>query len=120
VTDAERDPQAVMVECAEHLALMATRSLYREQPELWRLGEHGRRHTLADFGHHFRALAGLSAEQFRAHVEYCLSLWDARGFPRTWLDDAWRHMATVLERELPPMLARRARAVLEEGVAPPR
>src|SRR5579864_1823173 len=55
--------------------------------------------VLEYFGHHFRALASLDAGFFLAQSEYCYGLFGRRGFPRRWLDDAWRIMrATVLEQ----------------------
>jgi len=101
------------------LALLATRGLYDEQPDLWRMGERGRERTLEDFTHHFRALEVLDDRVFRRHVEYCQSLFQSRGFPQKWLDDAWRWMKLVIERELPPAVARPALAVLSAGTASP-
>lgn len=96
------------------LSILATRGLYEEQPDLWKLGEHGRARTLEDFNHHFRALQPLHAAAFRAHVEYCTELFRARGFPQRWLDDAWRWMALVIERELPASAAEPVLGVLAE------
>lgn len=94
------------------LALLATRGLYEEQPDLWQMGEHGRARTLEDFAHHFRALEPLDERAFRGHVRYCTDLFAARGFPQRWLDDAWRWMAAVLQQELPPAIAEPALAIL--------
>jgi hypothetical protein len=117
MTEPERPPEIVLAENAPLLALLATRGLYEEQPALWKLGERGRKHTLEDFNHHFRALQTLSVPAFRGHVEYCDNLFDARGYPRTWLQDAWRWMAIVIERELPAPVAERALGVLNEVVS---
>ena len=110
--DEERSPRDVLTETAPLLAVLATRGLYDEQPDLWQLGERGRRHTLEDFGHHFAALQVLDQALFRRHVAYCASLFHARGFPQRWLDDAWRWMAIVIERELPRSTADPALAIL--------
>ena len=112
--DRERAPRVLLTETAELLSLLATRALYEEQPELWRLGEYGRARTLEDFGHHFRALATLEKDVFEAHVRYCNELFKARGFPLRWLDDAWRHMENVIPRELPPVAAEPALDILRE------
>ena len=117
MNDADRSPEVVLGEAAPMLALLATRGLYAEQPELWKLGERGRANTLQDFNHHFRALLPLNAEAFRSHVRYCEELFEARGFPARWLDDAWRWMAIVIERELPQEVAAPALRVLEEAGA---
>ena len=108
-----REPSAVLAEAVGYLALTATRRLYDEQPDLWRLGEHGRARTLEDFTHHLRMLAGLSAEVFGAHVAYCERLWTSRGFPMQWLDDAWRILDDVLRAELPPRVHEPACALLD-------
>ena len=118
--DSERAPKAVLAELAPMLSILATRGLYEERPELWTMGERGRAHTLEDFNHHFRALQLLNAPSFRGHVEYCEKLFAARGFPQQWLDDAWRRMAIVIERELPPEAAEPALAVLRETLAASR
>lgn len=102
IGDDIREPAVVLAEATGYLALTATRRLYDEQPDLWRLGEHGRARTLENFTHHLRMLAGLSAEVFGAHVAYCGRLWSSRGFPTRWLDDAWRILDEVLRAELPP------------------
>jgi len=101
------------------LAFEATTALYEEQPGLWRMGERGRARTLEDFGRHFESLASLDADQFAGYVRYCEALFDNHGFPRQWLFDAWRIMATVIRRELPPPVANPAIAVLAgaSGVA---
>ena len=96
-----RDASTVLLESVDYLALVATRRLYEEQPALWELGEAGRARTLEDFGHHLRALAGLSEPTFRRHVDYCEQLFTKRDFPHRWLEDAWRIMETVLQDELP-------------------
>jgi hypothetical protein len=113
----QRSSQRVLVELAEFLAVLATRSLYDEQPELWQLGERGRAHTLEDFGHHFRALATLDEAVFASHVQFCIDLFRQRSYPQQWLTDGWRHMAAVIERELPPEVAEDAIRVLRQGVA---
>ena len=95
------------------LAVLAARGLYEEQPELWRLGESGRARTIEDFNHHFRALQSLNAAAFAAHVAYCENLFAARGFPKQWLDDAWRWMRTVIRRELPTPCAVATLAVMD-------
>ena len=94
------------------LALLATQELYEEQPELWEMGEHGRARTLEDFGHHFLALAALDETAFVAHVDYCIKLFEGRGLPLRWLDDAWRVMAHVAASHLPPEVAVRAATIL--------
>jgi hypothetical protein len=110
--DEDRDPAVVLREAVPALALTATRRLYAEQPALWELGENGRARTLEDFTHHLRRLATLSEDTFRSHVEYCHDLFEARGFPRAWLDDAWRILDGVLRDELPPAVHEPARRVL--------
>jgi hypothetical protein len=97
----ERDPRVVLQESIGLLALVATRRLYDEQPDLWRMGEDGRARTLEDFTHHLRALSSLSEDTFRRHVDYCLDLFARRNFPKQWLDDAWRTIAGVLRDEVP-------------------
>jgi hypothetical protein len=113
----QRSSQAVLVELTEFLAVLATRSLYDEQPELWQLGERARAHTLEDFGHHFRALATLDEAVIANHVQFCIDLFRQRSYPQQWLTDGWRHMAAVIERELPPEVAEDAIRVLRQGVA---
>ena len=95
-----------------HLAWVATEALYPEQPELHARGEAARERVLEDFEHHLRALACLNREVFARHVEYCYGMFAHRGFPRAWLDDAWRHMRSVVSRELEPTIARRACQIL--------
>jgi hypothetical protein len=119
MTETDRAPEAVLAEMAPVLALRATQELYREQPGLWSMGENGRVRTLEDFGHHFRALQSLNVHAFRAHVTYCRDLFTARGFPLRWLDDGWRWMAVVIERELPPPVAQTALTVLQKGTDQP-
>lgn len=97
-----REPTIVVAESAAHLAVLATRALYEEQPDLWRLGEAGRARTLEDFTHHFNALRPLQVPAFERHAAYCVSLFRPRGFPLRWLTDAWRIMRTVAEADLPP------------------
>ena len=111
-----RDAHRVLVETQGLLTLRATEALYDEQPNLWARGEQGRKHTFDDFGHHFRSLATLDADVFAGHVRYCNELFTSRGFPRTWLTDAWRIMREVLERELPAPVAGQAVEVVQEGV----
>lgn len=108
----ERAPRTVLTESIGLLALLATRRLYEEQPQLWDLGEQGRARTLEDFTHHLKALANLSEEAFTAHVDYCQQLFAERDFPLEWLTDAWRVMADVLPRELPPSTHQLALAIL--------
>ena len=112
----EREPRVVLQESLGLLALTATRRLYAEQPALWEMGENGRARTLEDFTHHLRALASLSEDTFRRHVDYCLDLFAQRGFPKKWLDDAWRTIDGVLQDELPPSAADPARYVLHAVV----
>ena len=102
----------VLAEAIGFLALSATRRLYDEQPDLWKLGEHGRARTHEDFTHHVRMLAGLQQEVFAEHVSYCQRLWSSRGFPTKWLDDAWRILDDVLREELPPHVHEPALAIL--------
>jgi hypothetical protein len=111
-----RDPGAILDEAAPALALVATRLVYAEQPELSGYGESGWERTVEDFCHHFRALASMDAEVVAAHVRYCEGLFCERGFPSRWLGDAWRIMETTLEREAPSHAARII-AVLRAGVA---
>jgi hypothetical protein len=118
VRDPERPARVLLAESSGLLSLLATRALYDEQPELWRLGENGRARTLEDFGHHFRALATLQREVFEAHVVYCYELFAARGFPLRWLSDAWRHMEAVIPRELPAAAAEPALVILREVTGP--
>lgn len=110
--DRDRPPQVVLRETRSLLSILATRALYDEQPELWQLGERGRERTIEDFGHHFDALSSLNHDVFMKHVEYCETLFRARGLPQKWLDDAWRWMTTVIERELPDSVAEPAITVL--------
>ena len=97
---------------SDRLAELATEALYAEQPALLAMGARGRAHTVEDFKLHFRALSGLDEKGFREYVGYCVGLFDARGFPQQWLTDAWRHMALVLERDLPETMSRPAIQVL--------
>jgi hypothetical protein len=113
----ELSSQGLLVELTDFLAIVATRAMYDEQPELWQLGEQARAHTLEDFGHHFRALATLDERVFASHVQYCIDLFRQRSFPQQWLTDGWRHMTAVMERELPPKVAEEAIRVLRQGVA---
>jgi len=97
---------------ADRLAQLCTANLYREKPALAALGDRGREHTRADFGYHFVALADLSEARFAEHVRYCVGLFEARGFPLVWLDDAWRHMAAVIAAEAPPEVSGPALALM--------
>lgn len=90
----EREVDVVLSEAASHLAYLSTEALYEEQPDLWKLGEHGRHHTLNDFTLHFRAIAS-GVDAFRAHADYSYALFEQRGFPRRWLDDAWELMERI-------------------------
>jgi hypothetical protein len=100
----KRAPAVVLAEQAEHMAFLATERLYERQPELWEMGENGRARTHEDFGHHFRALAR-GVDAFRAHVDYCYDLFTGRGFPHSWLDDAWAIMAEISRETLPEATA---------------
>lgn len=115
MNDAERSPQAVLKELAPMLSIIATRRLYADQPQLWKLGERGRARTIEDFNHHFNALAPLEPSIFRRHVEYCQELFQSRGFPQQWLTDAWHWMERVMLDELPPHVAEPALDVLRTG-----
>ncbi len=95
----ERTAEVVLAEQAGHLAFLATERLYERQPELWKMGENGRARTHEDFGHHFRALAR-GANAFRAHIDYCYDLFESRGFPHRWLDDAWLMMEEICRERL--------------------
>ena len=108
----ERDPRTVLTESIGFLALVATRRLYDEQPQLWDLGEHGRARTVEDFTHHLKALATLDESSFRTHVEYCERLFRDRNLPHRWLDDAWRTIDAVLGDELPKSVQEPARHIL--------
>lgn len=112
-----RAPEVVLREVRPALALEATRRLYREQPELWSLGERGRARTLEDFGHHLGALTDFSPERFAEHVRYCVDLFTHRGFPLRWLEDAWRILDAVLTDELPAPVRGPACATLTAGLA---
>ncbi len=114
----DREASVVLAEAVGYLALTATRRLYEEQPDLWKLGEHGRARTLEDFTHHLRMLAGLSPPVVATHVAYCEGLWKARGFPRRWLDDAWRILDEVLRDELPQRVHEPARELLRTAMTP--
>ncbi len=94
-----RDPDIVIREAAPHLAFLATESMYADQPDLWDLGEKGRQHTLNDFTLHFQAVAE-GEDAFRSHVAYCYDMFQDRGFPRKWLDDAWSYMGAIGEAHL--------------------
>jgi hypothetical protein len=113
----ERSTETLLVELTDFLAVLATRAMYDEQPELWELGEGARAHTLEDFGQHFRTLATLDEAVFGSHVQYCIDLFRQRSLPQQRLTDGWRHMAAVIERELPPKAAEEAVEVLRRGVA---
>jgi hypothetical protein len=115
--DDPRDP--VLDETAPALALICTRLVYEEQPELWRLGENGRERTIEDFRHHLRALASMDVDVVAAHVRYCEGLFRERGFPERWLTDAWRIIETTLHRELPAH-AEAIVSVLRAGIAAAR
>lgn len=112
-----RDPLVVFREMRPALALEATRRLYAEQPALWDLGEHGRARTLEDFGHHLGALAAMEADAFRRHVAYCHDLFEHRGFPKKWLDDAWRILEQVVAGELPPAVGEPVLRAMREALA---
>lgn len=116
MTEPPRDPGVILRESVSLLALLATRTLYEEQPALWELGEQGRARTLEDFGHHFASLALLDAEAFDAHVSYCIRLFTARNLPLRWLDDAWRVMLGVVREQLPPAVAKEAMRILSKYV----
>lgn len=94
-----RDPDVVLAERARFLAFLATEAMYTDQPQLWEMGEHGRQNTLNDFVLHFEAVASGEAA-FRTHVVYCYQLFEGRGFPRAWLDDAWLVMREIGENQL--------------------
>lgn len=111
-----RPAAAVLAEAVGHLAFVATNRLYDEQPDLWDLGENGRARTLEDFTHHLRLLATLSESSFRDHVEYSRALFEKRGFPLRWLDDAWRTIDAVLRSELPAGVHEPALALLHAVV----
>ena len=117
--DDRRDPAVVLRESIGFLALVATRRLYDEQPDLWRLGENGRARTHEDFTHHLTALADLSGDTFRHHVDYCERLFAQRGFPAAWLADAWRILDTVLDEELPGSVSEPARRLLHAVTSRP-
>lgn len=112
----QRPPTVLLRELRPLLAWHATHRLYREQPDLWQLGENGRARTLEDFGHHLGALTDLSAERFEQHVAYCHELFAQRGFPTRWLTDAWRTLDVVLGEHLPPDVRDAARATMHEGL----
>lgn len=112
----ERSPAAWLDECSTLIALLATRDTYAGQPSLWELGEHGRARTIEDFEHHLRAARG-NAAQWRTYLDYCLTLFDARGFPFRWLTDAFTTLAAVLSREFPPEVTGAVRDQLEAGEA---
>ena len=112
-----RDPRTVLGESVGYLALVATRRLYDEQPNLWDLGEHGRARTHEDFTHHLKALAALDEPTFRSHVDYCRQLFTDRELPLRWLDDAWRTIDAVLTDELPPHVHQPARELLHAVTA---
>lgn len=119
-----RSARAVLGEMVGYLALVATRRHYDEQPDLWRLGEHGRARTLEDYEHHFRAVANLEEVTWRRHVDYCERLFAEREYPRRWLLDAWRIMGDTLRAEVDAEVADQALALLastptERGPEPP-
>ena len=109
-----RAPRAWLDECRSVVALLATRDTYASQPQLWELGEHGRARTIEDFEHHLRA-AGGSERQWRDHVAYCLTLFDARGFPFRWLTDAFATLSRVLDEQFPADITGEVRANLDAG-----
>lgn len=108
-----RPPAVVLREAVGHLSFVATERHYAEQPGLWELGEHGRARTLEDYGHHFTHLATLQPGTWQRHLAYCDELWRSRGYPREWLDDAFRIMADVMRDELDRDVAAPALALLE-------
>jgi hypothetical protein len=105
-------------EAVGHLAYLATERHYREQPELWELGEHGRARTLEDYTHHFRHLAPLDERVWRHHRAYCYELFEQRGFPRRWLDDAWRIMRATLREHVDAAAGAPALSLLERADQP--
>ncbi|HEY8679119.1 MAG TPA: hypothetical protein VIN39_10875 [Candidatus Dormibacteraeota bacterium] len=119
MSNPEREPTMVLSEAVGMLSFAALRALYEEQPALWQMGERGRARTLEDFAHHFESLATLDPDAFSAHVRYCETLFDHHHFPRQWLTDAWRVMALVIGREMPPAVATQAIEVLTSGSAVP-
>jgi hypothetical protein len=101
-------------ESIDWLALMATSRTYAHHPELWRLGEQGRARTIEDFTHHLRAaLAG--DLQWREHLTYSVTLFDARGFPQRWLRDAFVTLSAVLAEAFGESVGREVRARLDAG-----
>ena len=121
MTSGEQDRPVVTVltEAVDALAYRATDALYREQPDLWRMGERGRARTLEDFVRHFEALATLDSALFRDHVAYCQKLFANHGFPAAWLTDAWRIMADAIHSELPAAVADQAIQVIRTASGQP-
>lgn len=111
-----RDPQAWLTESIGWLALMATRRTYRADPGLWRLGEHGRARTVEDFSHHLRAALG-GEDLWHRHLEYCIKLFDARGFPQRWLYDAFSTLRGVLADSFPADVTQAVDSLLGEAPA---
>lgn len=118
MSEDQRAPRVILEEMTPMLSILATRRLYREQPELWGLGDTGRARTIEDFNHHFTALTALDAGVFRAHVRYCRELFSSRGYPEKWLDDAWRWMGQVMREELPLHVADEAIDILHSEIEP--
>lgn len=110
----ERPARAWLSESTGWLALLATRETYDAQPQLWELGEYGRARTIEDFTHHLRAAID-GGRAWRAHLQYCVTLFSQRGFPGRWLTDAFVTLDEVLERELPADVTEGVRAVLRTG-----
>ena len=112
----DRADTAWLSESVGWLALMATRDTYAADPSLWRLGEEGRARTTEDFTHHLRAaLAG--DLQWREHVRYSVTLFDARGFPQRWLTDAFATLSGVLAEAFGESVGPDVRARLDAGPA---
>lgn len=112
----DRADTAWLSESVGWLALMATRDTYRADPWLWRLGEDGRARTTEDFTHHLRAaLAG--DLQWREHVRYSLTLFDARGFPQRWLTDAFVTLSDVVAEGFGESVGQDVRTRLDAGPA---
>lgn len=112
----QRDDGVWLLESIGWLALMATTRTYADQPGLWRLGEDGRARTVEDFTHHLRA-AVAGELQWREHLRYSLSLFEARGFPHRWLRDAFPTLSKVIAEAFGDGIGADVRARLDAAPA---
>jgi hypothetical protein len=111
----ERPASAWLLESVGWLSLEATRRSYEADPGLWRLGEYGRARTIEDYGHHLRAVVHADERTWHDYVRYCMTLFDARGFPQRWLTEAFATLSAILAEALPEHLTADVRRLLDDA-----